>query len=173
MSLAKFFLSVIFTLTLISAVQKQSIDTESSSISFVFKEKDVDGTIGDIRSESSIDSDDFTNSVLKGSVSLESLKTGNFLRDWHLMSKKFFNRNKQDRIYFESTEIKKENEGYSITGNLKIKGVSKSSTFKAKFHNDNLRLTGTINISDWDIIIEKETSKNMVEISMEFPFSRP
>ena len=171
MSLTRILLIAVVFCSSIPILQEQSIDADKAEITFVFKEKDVDGSIGEVRSESSINLEDFTKSTLKGSVSLESLKTGNFLRDWHLMSKKFFHRNKQDRLYFTSTSISKNDGNYTIEGNLNIKGISKPVRFKGKLKDDKLALTGEINVADWDIIIEKETSKNIVEISVSLPFS--
>ncbi|TAI48086.1 YceI family protein [Flagellimonas allohymeniacidonis] len=171
MSLTRILLIVVTFWSSITIFQERSVDTDNAEITFVFKEKDVDGSIGEVRSESSIDMEDFTQSTLKGSVSLESLKTGNFLRDWHLMSKKFFHRSKQDRLYFSSTSITKNNEDYTIEGNLDIKGISKPVKFKGKLKNGKLVISGEINVADWDIVIEKETSKNMVEISMTLPIT--
>lgn len=79
--------------------QEPAIDTESSSISFVFLSKDVDGTIGGIESASRIDLQDPTRSVIKGSVAVNTLDTDNFLRDGHLKWEKYFDEDEHPRIF--------------------------------------------------------------------------
>jgi len=104
----------------------KQIDTENSIITFTFTDKDVDGSIGDIQFQSTLNWKEPEKSILKGSVAVTTLKTGNFLRDGHLMWEKYFNRSDYPRIYFESKTIEEKSAGsYTITGNLTIKGIKK------------------------------------------------
>lgn len=146
----------------------QGIDTGASIIDFQFPAKKVEGTIGDVQSDSEVNTADFTQSRLKGSVSLESLKTGNFLRDWHLMAAKYFNRKAHDRLYFESSSIRKSGEGYVVSGTLTIKGIENEVEFDAGLSSTELTLEGQINIRDWEIEIMKEYDENTVDIRMVF-----
>lgn len=163
--------SLILALLSIYVQLSNTIDAEGAQISFQFPAREVKGTIGELQSESNIDTLDFGNSTLKGSVSLESLKTGNFLRDWHLMSEKYFHRKKQDRIYFQSVRIGKKEEYYNVWGTLNIKGINESVEFKARVTDSGLELTGEINSSDWDIDILRERSANVVHIRMHLPYA--
>jgi len=141
--------------------------TEDSKISFTFESKDITGTIGDIQSESEIDLSQLENSKIKGSVSVSSLETGNFLRDGHLMWEKYFNRSDYPRIYFESTSITPTKEAsYTVLGNLTIKGISKPVSFTAVKKGDRIKITGSIYTSDWDISIEEDRTENKVSITM-------
>lgn len=145
------------------------INTTASKITFTFESKNVTGSISGIQSESEIDFSQFENSKIKGSVSVSSLKTGNFLRDGHLMWEKYFNRSDYPRIYFESTSITANSDAsYSILGNLNIKGISKPVTFTAMKTGNRIKITGSIYSSDWDIRIDKERKNNKVTIVMDF-----
>jgi polyisoprenoid-binding protein YceI len=140
-----------------------------AQITFEFPSKRVSGSIGDLRSQSTIDRDSFPNSVLSGSVSLESLKTGNFLRDWHLMAEKYFHRKEQDRLYFNSTRIESTSEGYRITGELKIRGNKREVIFYGNLEAGELRMDGTINVADWGMPIVREYENNKVMIKLALP----
>lgn len=156
------------SICLIEGISAQTIFTEAS-ISFTFKSKDVSGTIGDFRSKSVIDLQQFENSTLEGSVGVTTLETGNGLRDGHLMWKKYFHRKAHPRISFKSTSIAKSGENsYQITGNLTIKGITKPITFEGKLTASELEISGELNSTDFDIRIEKEFENNLVSIEMKF-----
>ncbi len=84
-------ISLILLVIIVRQDQKQ-IDTENSTVEFIFTDKNVNGTIGDIQSQSTLNWEEPEKSVLKGSVAVTTLKTRNFLRDGHLMWEKYFNR---------------------------------------------------------------------------------
>jgi polyisoprenoid-binding protein YceI len=143
------------------------INAEKSEVTFTFKSRDLNGTIGGIRSQSSIDLNQLENSKIKGSVSVQSLDTGNFLRDGHLMWEKYFNEDDYPRINFESTTISANPDGsYTVQGQLSIKGIEKPVTFQAKRVEKNIKVTGSIYISDWGITIEDKRSENEVAVTM-------
>jgi len=139
---------------------------QSAEISFVFISKDVEGSIGGFKSESSIDPDQFTASQLKGSVDVETLRTGNFLRDWSLKSSKYFDADEFPRISFESKEIAAQATGFKVTGLLKIKGTTKEITMD--LNRDGNRLSGTMRLfsSDFGIDIKKKREDNLVEVEL-------
>jgi polyisoprenoid-binding protein YceI len=160
----------ILTLLLLctSVIGNSQINTKDSKISFTFESKNVTGSISGIQSQSEIDLSQLEDSKIKGSVSVSSLETGNFLRDGHLMWEKYFNRGDYPRIYFESTAITaKGNASYTILGNLNIKGISKPVTFTAVSTDGLIKITGTIYTSDWDITIDKERKNNKLTIVMD------
>ncbi|PRP66330.1 YceI family protein [Nonlabens agnitus] len=141
------------------------INTEKSTVTFTFKSRDLNGTIGDIQSQSSIDLSQLQNSKIKGSVSVQSLDTGNFLRDGHLMWKKYFNEDDYPRINFESTSISNQPDGsFAVEGNLSIKGIEKPVKFQATRTGNNIKVYGSIYTSDWDINIEDDRSENEVAV---------
>jgi polyisoprenoid-binding protein YceI len=151
-----------------SLLLNNKINTTDSKITFTFDSEGVAGTIGDIQSQSEIDLTQIEESIIKGSVNVSSLETGNFLRDGHLMWEKYFNRSDYPRIYFESTAITaKGTASYSILGNLTIKGISKPVTFTAVKTDGLIKITGTIYTSDWDITIDKERKNNKLTIVMD------
>ncbi|MGI9547207.1 MAG: YceI family protein [Flavobacteriaceae bacterium] len=139
---------------------------ESAEISFLFVSKDVDGTIGGFESDSEIHLDDLTNSRINGSVAVESLKTGIFLRDWSLKSGKYFDEDEFPRISFESTSVVERDNGFKVSGKLTIKGTSKN--IAVDFVRNGNQMTGKITLysSDYGINIKSKREDNLVEVEL-------
>lgn len=62
-------------------------------------------------------------------IKAESIDTGNKKRDQHLSSPDFFNVKQFPTIAFQSTAVKAIKEGYEVTGNMTMHGVTKAITF--------------------------------------------
>ena len=137
-------------------------------ISFFFESKEVQGSIGDFRSSSSINTEDITKSVFEGSVSTESLTTSNFLRDWSLKNRKYFNESQYPRIHFKSTGVSENPEGIIVEGLLTLKGTTKPLTIY--FKREDARLIGSAELftSDYGIQIKKKREENKVRIAFAF-----
>ena len=148
-------------------VQAQSV-IESAQINFVFVSKDVEGTIAGFKSDSSVDLQNIESSSFKGSVSVESLKTGNRLRDWSLKKSKYFNEDDYPRIRFQSKGITKNQNGFIADGTVTIKGISKSLSITFKRKDDQLIGTASLYTSDFNINIKSKREDNLVRIEMVF-----
>ncbi len=161
----KLIITLFLGLLTISSLHAQS-EIESAEINFMFVSKDVDGTISGFRSESTIDVNDINNSQFSGSVSVETLKTGNFLRDWSLKGGKYFDEDDHPRIRFESTEVTGHEGGFQVNGQLTIKGTTKDISIE--FKRSGNKLIGTTNLysSDYGIKIKNKREDNLVEVKM-------
>jgi polyisoprenoid-binding protein YceI len=62
-------------------------------------------------------------------INTDSIDTNNEARDKHLRSGDFFNVKQFPNITFQSTTVKPIKDGYEVTGNLSLHGVTKSITF--------------------------------------------
>jgi polyisoprenoid-binding protein YceI len=62
-------------------------------------------------------------------IKTESIDTDNGKRDEHLKSPDFFNAKQFPEISFKSTSVKPVKDGYEVTGDLTLHGVTKSVTF--------------------------------------------
>ena len=140
----------------------------SAEITFVYLANDVDGSIAGFSSSSTIDLDNPTNSKFKGAVATKTLKSGNFLRDWSLKGRKYFDTDTYPRSTFESTSITETSDGFSVAGNLTIKKTTKPVTIDFKL--DGKKLTGTTTLfsSDYGINVKKKKEDNKVSVKMAF-----
>jgi len=138
----------------------------SAQIEFVFVSKDVDGTIEGFQSVSEVIPEELTSSKFEGSVLVSTLKTGNFLRDWHLKSGKYFDEEAYPVITFKGTEVSVMESGLKVIGTITIKGISKTLTWYFEKEGNTLRGAATLYSSDFNINIKKGREDNKVEINL-------
>lgn len=164
MRFAAVFLLVMATvLSVVPTPPKQVMDAE---IRFVFLPKEVDGSISGFQSHSDIDLEQPERSKFNGSVAVETLKTGIFLRDWHLKGGKYFDKKKYPRITFESEKVFRDDEQLIVDGQLTLKGTTKPLRFLFRTKGNQLIGTATMYTSDFGIHIKKKREENKVEISI-------
>ncbi len=89
---------------------------------------DVEGQFKTFSGKVVLDDADLTKSSVELSVDVASIDTDNADRDKHLRSGDFFAADKHPKITFKSTKIKKAGKAYKVTGDLTIRGVTKSVT---------------------------------------------
>jgi len=144
------------------------MEIKSAEITFTFVNNDVDGSISGFKSSSNIDLEDLSNSTFEGSAAVETLKTGNFLRDWSLKGGKYFDADTYPQITFTSSEVVPDEKGFTVKGTLTIKDTSKPITID--FIKNGKQLTGTITLNsyDYDIKIKKNRDQNKVVVQMIF-----
>ena len=108
-----------------------------------------------------VDAANPANSWVKVSIETASIDTGVADRDGHLKSPDFFDAEANPEITFVSTEVSRDGDDWTITGDLTIKGVSKpvsiefESTGSARDPFGNLRVgfegATSINRKDWGL----------------------
>ena len=155
---------ILFLLVASALSAQQSIT--SARIEFVFVSKDVDGTVEGFQSSSKVIPEEFTSSVFEGSVAVNTLKTGNFLRDWHLKNSKYFDEETYPLIIFKSEKITLTERGFEVVGTITLKGISKTLTWYFEKDGNTLRGSASLFSSDFNINIKKGREENKVEINL-------
>jgi polyisoprenoid-binding protein YceI len=78
--------------------------------------------------------DSWEGTTVDVTIQVNSIDTGNKLRDEHLADEYFFDTGKYPTASFTSTAfVKEENETYLLTGNLTLKGVTKPIELEVEF----------------------------------------
>ncbi|MDX6321815.1 MAG: hypothetical protein QOF52_1673 [Propionibacteriaceae bacterium] len=140
------------------------LDPAHTSIGFVARHAmvtKVRGTFDEFEGQVHIDPD-ISKSVVRVVIKAASIDTRNEMRDTHLRSNEFLAMEEYPEITFDSTEVGLADEDTArITGDLTIRGVTKSVTFEitytgsAKDPFGNLRLgfegSFVINRKDWGV----------------------
>lgn len=162
------FLIIVLLQSFTVLAQNTGQKLSSAEITFVFVSKDVEGHISGFRSSSTLDFTAIEKSVLKGSVEVGTLKTGNFLRDWSLKGGKYFNADEYPEITFEGTSISATDKGLSVEGQLTIKGITKSISIAFAKKANQLIGTTTLFSSDFGIDIKNERPDNKVNVQLVF-----
>jgi polyisoprenoid-binding protein YceI len=131
------------------------LDKIHSSISFQVKHmmvSKVKGEFNEFDIEVEGDVNQLEASKVKVTIPASSIDTKNEDRDNHLRSADFFDAEKYPNITFISDSVKKVSDHeYEVTGQLTIKDVTKTETFKVEFNGQSKHpMTGDI-IAGFDV----------------------
>lgn len=150
-------------------VETLQIKQEGVQVSFVFEDKNVDGTFSDFSGNIQFDPDNLAQSSISGSVPVETIVTGIGFRNWHLKREKYFNEEQYPRIKYESKQISRTEDGYKMTGNMTIKGTTKPVDFTFTYQDKVFKGNAILYSSDFGVSINKDREDNKVSIQVEVP----
>jgi polyisoprenoid-binding protein YceI len=122
----------------------------------------VRGTFGEFEGSAHLDFTNASKSSVTVTIKATSIDTGHPDRDAHLRGNDFFDMDQYPEITFKSTSIESVDENtYRVTGDLTIRGVTKSVTFEAEregpvidpWGNTRVGFSGslTVNRKDWGV----------------------
>ncbi|WP_266367668.1 YceI family protein [Tellurirhabdus rosea] len=158
--------------TLSPATTTWAIDPTHSEILFKIRHLMVSNVTGNFSAfEGTVETtgDDFENAVVRFSADIASISTNMEQRDAHLKSADFFDAENHPKLTFVSTSMKKvDDDTYEVTGDLSIRGVTKSVKLKAEYGGQmvdfygntkaGFEITGKINRKEfglsWDAVTE-------------------
>lgn len=106
-----------------------AIDPAHSIIGFSVRHLEinwVEGRFKDFTGSIRYDSDDVTRSSVEFNAKIDSIDTGVEARDKHLRSADFFESSKYPEMRFRSSKVERQGDKYLLTGDLTIKGVTRS-----------------------------------------------
>lgn len=112
-----------------------TVDPVHSSVSFMVSHAGISyihGRFNDYSGKFIIDQADPANSSFAMSIKIASIDTNNQKRDDHLRAADYFDAAKYPTMSFESTQVKPVKDGYEVTGNLTMRGVTKPVTLHLK-----------------------------------------
>lgn len=116
---------------------KWAMDVAHSGIDFSVKHMmiaKVKGVFNEFTANIAADPADLTTAEIDFTVDVASINTRNSDRDAHLRSADFFDVENHPTMTFKSTSIVNNGDGeYDVTGDLTIRGVTRSETFAVTF----------------------------------------
>ncbi len=146
------------------ATTKWAIDPTHSEIGFKVKHMmftNVSGKFGTYDATIATEDDNFENAAIEFSADIDSISTNNADRDNHLKSGDFFDAENHPKLTFKATSFTKDGDDYELTGDLTLRGVTKSVKFPAEFSGlmqdpwgntkAGLNIYGKINRKDWGL----------------------
>jgi polyisoprenoid-binding protein YceI len=150
--------------------QQFNLDLAKSKISFYFHGEKVNGSLSGLKASVNINKEKTESSEISGSVDVNTLETGNKMRDKHLKSKDFFEADKFPLMTFKSKGVKKDGESLVVTGLIKIRDIEREEKFILSFGKGVLIFKGSINSADYGIMKKKKREDSQVDITIEIPF---
>ena len=143
---------------------KWVIDPTHSEIGFKVKHMmftNVSGKFGTYDATITTEDDNFENASFEFSADIDSISTNNTDRDNHLKSGDFFDAENHPKLTFKGTSFTKDGDDYELTGDLTLRGVTKSVKFPAEFSGlmkdpwgntkAGLNILGKISRKDWGL----------------------
>jgi polyisoprenoid-binding protein YceI len=115
-----------------AAADDYAIDGMHTAVSFKVSHLGLSWTHGrfnDVSGSFRIDPADASKSAFSLTIKADSVDTGNTKRDQHLRSPDFFNVKQFPALSFRSTAVKASKDGYQVTGDLTLHGVTKPVSF--------------------------------------------
>lgn len=144
------------------------IDGVHSSVGFKvrhFTVSNVRGDFGTLEGTIRYDPDDLGNSGVEVTIDAATINTDNEDRDAHLRSADFLDVENHPTIVFKSTKVEKSGDGFVVTGDLTIRGVTKEVSFpftmagpiEDPFGNSRIGIEGSLTIDrrDWGLVWNK------------------
>jgi polyisoprenoid-binding protein YceI len=138
-----------------------------------FDTKKASGTIGGLKGKIQFDKSNLTKSSFDVTVDVNTLNTGNNLKNQHAKAKDFLNVEQYPTIRFVSDKIDKIENGYQVLGKLTIKEVSKEVaipfTFKEEKENTEACFEGKFEINTEDFKLKKKGVGGKMTIVLKVP----
>ena len=165
------FVFLIMCMLSLNAQQYKPVD-DKSEVKFTVKNfgLNTSGTLSSLKGTIQFDPSNLSGASFNVSVDVNTINTGISMRDNHLKVKEYFYIEKYSNISFVSTGVKPANDGYILTGQLTIKGVSKdiSFPFTAVTQNGGMLFTGNFSIDrkDFDVGGGSAVLSNNVDVSL-------
>lgn len=149
--------------------QDLKIKAESVKLNFNFVDESTKGSLSNLKAEIKFDVSNLSNSSISGTADVNTLSTGNKMRDKHLKSDEYFDLAKYPVIQFKSSSITKEGDSFKMKGNLTIKSIEKEVEFVFTYKENVFKGGTTIYAQDFGIWGKGKREKSKVIISIEIP----
>jgi len=113
------------------------IDQAHSDIYFKVKHLAISTVVGSFKSfDATLEADnaDFSDLKVSFEADIASINTNQEQRDQHLKSADFFDAEQFPKLSFQSTSVKKDDDGLLVKGDLSLHGVTRPIELKAEYN---------------------------------------
>jgi polyisoprenoid-binding protein YceI len=140
-----------------------------------FSDKNADGIFKDLKGGIIFDESNPSAAKFDVTIDVNSINTGNGLKNKHAKSAKWFDAEKYPTIHFTSTAVTKTATGYTAAGELEMHGVRKPLTipftFQAGGGKGTFKGSFKVNRTDFGIGEAKGNDKDFTELDITVPVS--
>lgn len=146
----------------------------SKDHSIKFSGTEVDGIFKTLSGDVQLDKNDLSKASLAFEIDVNSINTGNGMKNKHAVSDKWFDAKKYPSIKFNSKKVTKTTHGYDVTGTMNIHGVSKEMTIPFTFTNNTINTKFSVNRLDFNVGTMEGMSKkvsNEIKLDVSIPLT--
>lgn len=147
----------------------------SNGYSIKFSAEHVSGEFEKISGNIFFNENDLSNSSFNIQIDVQSIATGNFLKNSFAKGKKWFDSDRYPKITFISNKISKSNNGYVAYGNLTMKNTTKSIEIPLTFENNVFYGNFSVNRMDYNVGSMEGMSKkvgNKISLQIAIPVTK-
>jgi polyisoprenoid-binding protein YceI len=140
-----------------------------------FAGTDAEGVFKDLKGGVQFDAANPENSSFSFTVAVNSINTGNGMKNKHAVSKKWFDAETYPNITFQSSSVSRDGSGYKVTGIMNIHGVAKEMTIPFSFNDGTFTSKFSVNRMDFGVGTMKGMSKkvsNEIKIDVSIPVTQ-
>jgi len=170
------FFSLFFILSGLPLTGNWTADADKAKITFTVDGPfgDVHGSFSGLKSEFQFDEKDLAKSSITASIDASTVSSGVGLRNTHLRNEEqWLNTEKYPRIHFKSTKIEKTSAGFSASGTLTLKDISKPIvipfTFSSSGNSGTFKGQFSIKREDYDLGKKGGSVGETIQINIEVP----
>lgn len=163
-----FFVAGTFILFSAFTLVSSTIWKVADNHSVKFSGTEVEGVFKTLKGDVNFDPNDLSSSKFSFSIDVNSINTGNGMKNKHAVSDKWFDAKKYPSIVFSSSKIVKDDSQFKVTGTMTIHGVSKEVTIPFSFKNNTIESQFSINRMDYKVgTMEGMSAKVSDKISLD------
>lgn len=125
------------------------IDTSHSKANFVVRHlmvSNVTGKLGAVTGRVTFDKADPSRSTIEAEIDVTAINTSDEKRDDHLRSVDFLDVAAFPKLTFKSTKVEAADDGYSVTGDLTLRGITRPVTLDVE------GLTPEVEMKAWGVV---------------------
>lgn len=156
----KLFYPALATVILVSSafMSVTAVDWKiADGYSIKFTSDDPSGIFKEFTGSINFDESDLANAKFDLKIPVSSISTGNGMQNKKAMTEEWFDQAKYPNITYTSTSVVKADKGYTIIGNLKLKGTTKTYKIPVDFKKtgETGKFTGSFKVNRLDFKIGK------------------
>lgn len=144
--------------------------------SIKFSSKDPTGVFSSFKGTIDFDESDLASAKFNLTIDVNSINMGNGMKNKKALTDEWFNEPKYKTITYVSSKVEKSGDSYKITGNLKMKGITKQYVIPVKFAKTDAggKFSGTFNVSRKDFGVGKpsEVVPDIMKIDFTVPVTK-
>lgn len=133
--------------------------SENHSVKFTGTE--VEGVFNTLKGDVTLDQSDLEASKLSFTIDVNSINTGNGMKNKHAVSDKWFDAEKYPNITFKSSKIFKDGDQLKVKGTMEIHGISKEMTIPFSFSNNEIKAKFSVQRLDFKVGTMEGMSKKV------------
>ena len=140
-----------------------------------FAGNDAEGVFSKMTGDISFDEANVEAAKMSVSIDVTSINTGNGMKNGHAKSSKWFDAKKFPAIKFTSSKFSKSAEGYTVTGQLELHGITKEVAIPFTFANNTFKGKFQVNRMDYGVGNMEGMSKkvsNEIKLDITVPVTK-